>query len=149
MNDELFIYLGKCENTFFFQHLQRNKTTDYMSQCGHIYDVLIRETMIERNDMVFVYNILPNGSIEGVAVGHSSFPITEYPIESVNKILPRLLKARKEDPKTIIICYDGEGYSFTEGVDISESFKDINISHIIVNISQISYVLSTKPISYL
>jgi hypothetical protein len=94
--DFYFLYLGASQqawgyvHAFWRSHSGKEKQSVIDASCVNVYDVLIREQLIQKNEKMIVYNALPSNEIEAVAVDHNDFQHTVFSPVELKCILFRL-----------------------------------------------------------
>ena len=149
-NCELYIYLGRSEGvgpkgSHFFIHTLRNENSNYILESGQIYNAMIQESMIGKENKVFILTIVHTETIM-ICIQHTSFTFHSFDLDNLTSTALRLIRAPRDLTKMMTISYDGECYKMYENVDCSKvDFKSVDR----VTIDSIEYVTTCKDIPYL
>jgi hypothetical protein len=155
---ENILYLGKIESVLFFlriTYVDRSKDVVDM-MCGDVYNLLIRETMIQQDYVVVVYNLsCTDGSLYVVCVEHISFKTIVFPDGSLNDTFMRLMHTLrpKNELKLVIeavFVADAKSPTYYNLYEIPDTnINAISIPATTPEFGPISHVVSIKPITYL
>ncbi len=165
-NGEIFIYLGKSQSTHFFLHYIGGggdvMSSDAMYRmCGQIYNAMIHNQQIMKDDKMVIYNLSADEKILPVLVDHVSFIHMDYPLDRLKHMLNRLITVERKigDPIMIIksMVVNGEaGASACYEVPLTsdlvgcfEEYKRKKIGDTEIALEPLVRFLSNKPITYL
>ncbi|BCS83588.1 hypothetical protein QLL95_gp0535 [Cotonvirus japonicus] len=147
--DDIYIYLGYVDSTYFYIHLIQNPNLtldEIIDMSGQIYNVMINETMIKFNDKVIIFDFSSDDKIHTIVINHINFEDKIYPIKDLKKIMRKLLKIKRPDETKMIIKYNGINY---EVYEFNGELPTFNVNINSINIETINYVHCVKSINYL
>lgn len=156
IHKELFVYLGKYEhNLLFFRQVQdytSDKEESIIDESGQIYNCLIQETLIHKDDGVVVFNILPSEPHIIVAVSHASFKrylFAEGVLKAIFFLAVEAFHNRPMGEESFVIDYNGEYYRYL-GYNVSDSTISISFTDAFKSVFsfKLANVRTTKPILY-
>jgi hypothetical protein len=91
----------------FYIHTQMNEMDEgnIATMSGDIYNMMISQDMIEKNDKVIVFNILPNlNKLLIIGVDHVSFGHIKYEKGSLGNILIRMMNVDRTKDKALFVA---------------------------------------------
>ena len=146
--EELFIYIGYSNRTHFYIHNIYNTNTkneEILRTNIELYNFMINEMMIQKNEKIFVINLGKDNSLLTVSVNHSLFDKVIYDNEKLDYILHELRELKHDN--LMVIKYDEES-DFYEYYETDKKNLDYKIPKTLLN-SEIVYKESDIPINNL
>ncbi|AEX61238.1 hypothetical protein CE11_00164 [Megavirus courdo11] len=147
--EDIFIYLGFCDRTYFYMHLIKDSNEskkNLINKCGQIYNFMIQETMIKYGYHVIIFNVKSDGKIHVVIIGHINFPKMKYNTKSLAKALVNLIRLGQNNKERMCIGYIDNKY---EMLIYNEVLPIVNVTNEDICIDEDDYIISTKLIDYL
>jgi hypothetical protein len=118
---EVYIYLGRIEPVLFFICLARKTQAPLAQIACDLYNLLIQETMIQKDDNLIVYAFEHSTArVETAQASHIDFKRADFPDSSLRQAFSRLMREpRPLGQPTFIVTATIEGkrpikYTFTE-----------------------------------
>lgn len=137
--EELFIYLGKQQNIFFFIHTVKNVDYD-RSMTMQIYNCLISESMIFCNDVVVIYEF-DGDELNVIIVQHIDNKANiKFNKNNLQQQFTKLL-AMKRNHNILVFAYNGVFLTYEVPVKLQ-------IFNKIVIVNNILYENTAKTIDY-
>ena len=156
-------------NTYFFFHYERDiiilkdediikmsseatdikrEFTGILEMSTQVYNLMIKEMMISKNDKIVIFNLLRNAEIVIVVVDHINFERVYYEEDLLKQYFISMMN-NESITDIMVIAYNGEGYLLYE---MDFSFTDENrlsLNDIKDKNTYIYECLTTLPIGYL
>ena len=111
LGNELFIYLGYSDNVHFFSHLIYSDVYNYSNISVNIYDCMIYNKMIKKNDNIIIFHMNQEENLCFIIqVVHTDFKIINFNFGEFKTILNHLFSLDR-DNNTMVIAFNGKTYS--------------------------------------
>lgn len=139
---ELFLYLGICENTFFYFHKQ-NTDHDIIEMTAQVYNKMIADTMIRKDSKVLIFNFMRDKSVIVTLANHIFFSEMKYSRDVLVALFNKIIKADRKE--TMVISYDGIKYeTYYISSNIMSCIKEMQFT-----IDKIKKVYTNKNIPFI
>jgi hypothetical protein len=157
----MFMYLGKASRVHFFFHIVASDVSGatLANMGGDLYNLMIKETMIEADDNLLVFNLLAV-RIVPVCASHASFAMATFPANALERVLKSLLGAdRTNDESFMVIAalmldrqpVEYSLYEIPRGPEMAAILRTLAALGAGASppLSPLQRVMSLKPIGYL
>lgn len=151
---EIYIFLGKIQNAYHFQHVIYNAKKFKQEDSVQIYHCMINETMINKNEVVVVYNLDPIKNIANVVIIRHIEANEKLSFDKLNlKIaLKRLYVAfGNSDGEILSFKYDysiGAYLTYEISINRKKICPTLKSTNDYLTINKVTYYATIKKIEY-
>jgi hypothetical protein len=149
---ELYIYLGFASRVHFYFHVRQGEENAdaIVEECGQVYNLMIHEERLDRDEAVVVYNVLGGGRVLPVFVTHESFVVIDFPDGALAMMLGRLAQADRSNDEQLIVISAVPGMLALSRIDLTDELRGmIRQADQPFDFEPLRQVMTKKPLTYL
>lgn len=148
----IFFYLGyRCKVHFFIRYMPHDNY-DVLLDSYQIYNVMMHNRCITKDDKVFIINVLKNDKIVCSATNHVLFDEVTYKNSDISTIFSELVQHHLTVPnseKNVLISYDGNGFVMGYSKYVCPFMEAHKNPEYVLPVDNIQYTVTTKRFPYL